>query len=128
MKIKRILVIFKYGRCSISTFTLINHYTMTIKSIFSDINIPRSTLFDLVLPNELDYNDQIALIDAVTNESLSFSQLRTSSLKLGYGLRKNFNLDKKDTVLIISPNSIHYPILFFGASSTGARVTLANPA
>ncbi|TIB32824.1 hypothetical protein E3P84_02411 [Wallemia ichthyophaga] len=102
--------------------------TGIIKSIHSDVDIPQCSLFDFLLPPSTDHLHKIAFVEATTGIKLTYAQLRAKSLELAYGLRKFLNIERKDTVLIISPNSIAYPVLLLGTSATGAKVSLANPA
>ncbi|RYR23334.1 hypothetical protein Ahy_B03g068570 [Arachis hypogaea] len=67
-----------------------------------------------------------ALIDADTSETLTFRQLKTTVAKLSHALLR-LGLKKHDVLLILAPNSIHFPILFLAATAIGAVVTTANP-
>ena len=99
-----------------------------IKSIYPDIEIPSCSLFDFLLPPATGELHKPAFIDAVTGTQLTYAQLRSKSLELANGLRKLHNIKKFDTVLIISPNSLSYPVLILGTSAAGAKLSLANPA
>lgn len=102
--------------------------TAITKSIHSDADIPQCSLFDFLLPQSFNDLHKTAFVDATTGIQLTYSQLRAKSLELAFGLRKFLNINKNDTVLIISPNSLVYPVLLLGTSATGAKLSLANPA
>ncbi|KAI3464062.1 hypothetical protein Pfo_020725 [Paulownia fortunei] len=67
-----------------------------------------------------------ALIDAETAQTLTFSDLKTQVFKLSHALL-NLNISKNDVVLILSPNSIRFPVAFFAVVAIGAIATTANP-
>ncbi|XP_006461225.1 acyl-CoA synthetase [Agaricus bisporus var. bisporus H97] len=69
-----------------------------------------------------------AYIDASTGTTLTRGQVKQFALELGYGLRTHFGARRGDTVLVYSPNSIHWPVVVFGAVAAGLRCTLANSA
>ncbi|TIB07828.1 hypothetical protein E3P92_03949 [Wallemia ichthyophaga] len=99
-----------------------------IKSIFSDADIPKISLFDHILPQEQSKNSSVVYVDAQTGRCLTISELRRDALRLAYGLRKYHNIGRGDSVLIVNHNSITYPVLFFAVIATGATASLANPA
>ncbi|TIA77241.1 hypothetical protein E3P94_04168 [Wallemia ichthyophaga] len=98
-----------------------------IVSPFKDIEIPKTSIFDFILPEHQQSNEKTVFIDSTNDNSLTISQLRKYSLQLAYGLRKHQNVGKGDRVLILTPNSLVYPILFMGTQAAGACVSLANP-
>ncbi|XP_051116719.1 probable CoA ligase CCL7 isoform X2 [Andrographis paniculata] len=67
-----------------------------------------------------------ALVGAETGETLTFSDLKHRVLKLARALR-NLDVSKNDVILILSPNSILYPVVFFAVVAIGAVTTTANP-
>lgn len=67
-----------------------------------------------------------ALVDAETGLTLTFSDLRTRVFKLSQALL-NLNISKNDVVLILSPNSILFPVCFLAILSIGAIAATANP-
>ncbi|KAK9920982.1 hypothetical protein M0R45_029516 [Rubus argutus] len=68
----------------------------------------------------------LALADADTGEPLTFIQLKTLVSRLAQALI-NLNIKKNDVVLILSPNSIHFPVCFFAVVAIGAIATSCNP-
>lgn len=69
-----------------------------------------------------------AYIDASTSETLSHEDLRSQALRLGHALRNVLRLQRGDVVLLYGPNSLAYPVAFFGAQAAGLVTTLANSA
>ncbi|KAF9447183.1 AMP binding protein [Macrolepiota fuliginosa MF-IS2] len=69
---------------------------------------------------------QPAFIDASTGTTVTRIQLKQLALQFGYGLRSVFGAKRGDTILVYSPNSIHWPVVIFGAVAAGLRCTLAN--
>ncbi|XP_075521243.1 putative CoA ligase CCL7 [Primulina tabacum] len=67
-----------------------------------------------------------ALVDAETGLNLTFSDLRTQVFKLSLALL-NLNISKNDVVLILSPNSVLFPVCFLAILSIGAIAAPANP-
>ena len=65
------------------------------------------------------------MIDAVTEEVLTYGQLRKGSLRLGQGLAAK-GLGKGKTILIFSPNTLLYTVLLFGGVAAGVTVSTAN--
>ncbi|KAJ4496672.1 AMP binding protein [Lentinula lateritia] len=69
-------------------------------------------------------------VDAATGISISRRDLRTLSLKFGYGLRHDPRVKARrgDVVLVFSPNSLQYPVYILGAIAAGMCCTLTNNA
>ena len=95
---------------------------------------PRTTsLFHFFLPRNLDRPSDHAFVAADTGVSYTRQQFRTNALRLGAGI-KNLSSSpspsskggKKRLALVFSPNSIHYPLLFFALQSSLTIASLAN--
>lgn len=76
-----------------------------------------------------------AFVDAATGASISRGSLRSYALQLAHSLhnlpeplRGPSNASARPTVLVFSPNSIVWPIIFLGAAAAGFASTLANSA
>ncbi|KAL6639845.1 hypothetical protein ACP70R_022440 [Stipagrostis hirtigluma subsp. patula] len=70
--------------------------------------------------------DRPAFIDASTGGTLSFADLRALSLKAA-GALAALGLRRGHVVLLLSPNSLHFPVLSLGVLSLGAVLSTANP-
>ncbi|KAJ3185701.1 hypothetical protein HDU85_001055 [Gaertneriomyces sp. JEL0708] len=71
--------------------------------------------------------DQIALVDAVSGESVTYGELVHRINRFASGLRARLALTKWDVVGVFSPNQLDYPTVVFGTLRAGCTVTLANP-
>ncbi|XP_010534038.1 PREDICTED: 4-coumarate--CoA ligase-like 4 isoform X4 [Tarenaya hassleriana] len=67
-----------------------------------------------------------AFIDAVTGNHLSFSDLWRSVDHVADGLC-DLGVRRGDVVLILSPNSVFFPVVCLSVMSIGAIITTANP-
>lgn len=56
-----------------------------------------------------------AFIDAATGTTITRGQLKQLALQFGYGLRTVFGAERGDVHLIYAQNSIHWPVVVFGA-------------
>ncbi|KAJ8658375.1 hypothetical protein O0I10_006060 [Lichtheimia ornata] len=77
-----------------------------------------------------DSNDNLDLpcyIDAVTNKSLTFKEVRDMSLEFGAGLQDVFGFQKDDVLAIYAPNTIDYAVVLFGTLVAGGVASPANP-
>jgi hypothetical protein len=58
-----------------------------------------------------------AYIDASTGTTITRGQVKQFALELGYSLKASFGAKRGDTALVYSPNSIHWPVVVFGAGA-----------
>jgi len=72
-------------------------------------------------------DDKTLIINAVTDEKVTFGEAREAALRLADGLRTTAGLKTGDVVLIFSPNSTMYPILVMGVQAASLSASLANP-
>jgi len=72
------------------------------------------------------HSSHIALIDPSSERCITFSQLWQQIRSLAAGLTK-ISVQKGDVVLILSPNSIQFPVICIAIMSIGAVVSTANP-
>ncbi|KAI0090784.1 hypothetical protein BDY19DRAFT_887434 [Irpex rosettiformis] len=79
-------------------------------------------------------SDKAAFIDAATGFTITRGQLKDYGLSLGWGLRQELprlggvQLSRGDVMMIFSPNSITWPVMYYGGIAAGLRMTLANSA
>ncbi|GMI71201.1 hypothetical protein like AT4G05160 [Hibiscus trionum] len=107
-----------------------NPETQTYNSPRPPIKLPTSfdlSLTSFIFQSTSSFPHQTALIDADSNETITFLQLQSLVSSLAYALRHRFHVAKHDVVLIVAPNSIHFPICFLAIVSIGAIATTANP-
>lgn len=74
------------------------------------------------------FPNRLAVADADSGSTLSFSELQSAVLSAASGLASACGVRKGDVVLIFAPNSLHYPVAFLAILSLGAVVTTVNPA
>ncbi|XP_020582501.1 4-coumarate--CoA ligase-like 4 isoform X2 [Phalaenopsis equestris] len=73
------------------------------------------------------HSGTVALIDASSGRRLSFSDLWRSVASLSSSLSSSLSIRKGDVVLLLSPNSIYFPIVSLAVLSLGAVLTTTNP-
>ncbi|MFQ6631991.1 hypothetical protein Gotur_009538 [Gossypium turneri] len=112
---------------AISSF---NPKSQTYTSPRPPLKLPTSpdlSLTSFIFQSTSSIPHHTALIDATSNETLTFLQLKAHVSSLAYALRHQFHVAKHDVVLIFAPNSIRFPISFLAIVSLGAIATTANP-
>lgn len=67
-----------------------------------------------------------AFVDAVSGDSLSYAELHSLTAAAASAL-SSAGLRHGDLALLVSPNSIHYPVLALAVLSLGAVLSTANP-
>ncbi|KAL3849502.1 hypothetical protein ACJIZ3_011384 [Penstemon smallii] len=87
---------------------------------------PNLSMVSFLFRNSSSYPDKPALVDSHTGKILNFSNFKSIVSNVAQGLTQ-MGIKKNDVVLIFSPNTIQFPISFFGIIATGAIATTANP-
>jgi acyl-CoA synthetase (AMP-forming)/AMP-acid ligase II len=72
------------------------------------------------------YLDRVALVDAATGESLKYREVIKQVRSVAAGLVE-IGVKQGDVMMILSPNTIQYPVLMLAVASLGAVVTAVNP-
>ncbi|KAJ7537497.1 hypothetical protein O6H91_11G008200 [Diphasiastrum complanatum] len=70
--------------------------------------------------------NKTAVVDAATGQALTYSELKQNIQSVAAGLA-SLGVSRGHVVLILSPNSIHFAVLFLAVVSIGAIVTTVNP-
>ena len=99
---------------------------MIFKSPYPDVEIPDIDLTRYFLQRIGSYGKKTAVINGITNQSISFEQLADAIQKTAYGLHKR-GLAKGDVFAIYSPNLPEYIIAFHAITLIGGTVTTINP-
>ncbi|KAL3351499.1 hypothetical protein AABB24_019876 [Solanum stoloniferum] len=73
------------------------------------------------------HSGKIAFIDATTGQKLTFSDVWNAVESLATSLSVDMSIRKGDVVLLLSPNSIFFPIICLAVMSLGAIITTTNP-
>eukprot|EP00092_Neocalanus_flemingeri_P028236 GFUD01030662.1.p1 GENE.GFUD01030662.1~~GFUD01030662.1.p1 ORF type:complete len:562 (+),score=162.99 GFUD01030662.1:38-1723(+) len=92
-----------------------------------DIKIPDLTFSQMCWSRLDQYKDNVALVDAVSGRSFTFSEARSLARSFGSGLLR-LGGQPGDVVAIVLPNLPEYPVVFMGASEAGFVLTTLNPA
>ncbi|KAL0460154.1 UNVERIFIED_CONTAM: 4-coumarate--CoA ligase-like 7 [Sesamum latifolium] len=87
---------------------------------------PNLSMVYFLFRNASSFADKPALIDSHTGKTLTFAQFKSMVSRVSHGLLQ-LGIKKNDVVLIYSPNSIQYPLCFFGIVAIGAIATTVNP-
>lgn len=114
------------------------HETKTFKSTRPPMPLPPSskalsiTQYSLSLLNSTATASSLEtstfLIDGGTGHRLSYSQFLRQSQSLAASLQSRFpSLSTNDVALILSPPSLHVPVLYFSLLSLNITVSPANP-
>ncbi|XAR61566.1 hypothetical protein NMG60_11016022 [Bertholletia excelsa] len=72
------------------------------------------------------HRGKIAFIDAASGHHLTFSEVWKAVDSVSSGL-SDMGIRKNDVVLLLSPNSIFFPIVCLSVASLGAIITTTNP-
>ncbi|XP_031123174.1 4-coumarate--CoA ligase-like 5 [Ipomoea triloba] len=73
------------------------------------------------------HQGKIAFIDAATGRQLSFSDVWRAVESVATSLSVDMGIRKGHVVLLLSPNSIFFPIICLAVMSLGAVITTTNP-
>ncbi|CAL0324204.1 unnamed protein product [Lupinus luteus] len=97
------------------------------RSLRPQVSIPNThSLVHHLFTNVSSFPSKLALIDANSHVTLTFSQLKSLSAKLSHAFI-HLGLSKNDVVLFLAPNSIYYPVLFLAVTAIGAIASTVNP-
>ncbi|CAI9116987.1 OLC1v1018291C1 [Oldenlandia corymbosa var. corymbosa] len=92
------------------------------------IQIPHHHSLDLTtFISSLPHHGKLAFIDAATGRQLTFSHFWEAVDSLSSCLHDDIGIRKGDVVLILSPNSIFFPVVCLSVISLGAVITTTNP-
>lgn len=99
---------------------------MIFRSTEPNISIPEQPLTEIILQRSLKFAHQPAMIDGLTNRTITYKELADSIKKVAAGLAAR-GFSKGDVVAIYSPNCLEYPIAFGAIALLGGVSTTANP-
>jgi len=98
---------------------------MIITSQFPPVEALDVPIHDAVLGRAQEYGDRPAMVDGVTGQEISYAQLDAMTRRVAAGLAE-LGIRHGDVIAIYSPNTILYPVVFYGATRAGATVTTVN--
>ena len=89
-------------------------------------DIPETDLVSFVLAGADERGDKPALIDGPSGRVLTYGDLVEQVERFGASLRRS-GFGPGDTLAVLMPNSIEYPVVLYGALVAGGRCTTLNP-
>lgn len=98
---------------------------MVMQSEFPPIEVHDVPIHDAVLGRAQEYGDRPALVDGVSGKEISYAQLDLMTRRMAAGLAES-GIRHGDTIALYSPNTILFPVVFYGATRAGATVTTVN--
>jgi acyl-CoA synthetase (AMP-forming)/AMP-acid ligase II len=91
-------------------------------SEFPPVEIPATPIYETVLAGAAERGDHPALIDGATGQTITYAQLAQMVERMAAGFAE-IGVKPGDVVALHSPNTVLYPVVFYGASRAGATVT-----
>nr|AGW27194.1 4-coumarate:coenzyme A ligase 4 [Salvia miltiorrhiza] len=73
------------------------------------------------------HHGEVAFIDAASGRSLTFAELWRAVDAVSTSLSSDFGIRKGHVILLLTPNSIYFPIVCLAVMSLGAIITTTNP-
>ncbi|XP_006649341.1 4-coumarate--CoA ligase-like 4 [Oryza brachyantha] len=103
--------------------------TRTFRSKRADVPLPADPEIDVVsFLASRRHSGVVALIDAASGRRITFTELWRAVAGVASALAAPpVSLRKGHVALILSPNSVHFPVAALAAMSLGAVITTANP-
>lgn len=86
---------------------------MPAESLHPPVDIPKLGLWDFLFERKDKpfADDKVLLIDADTERSYTYTQLRTAALDFGKGLKAVWDWQKGDVLALYTPNSIDTAVI-----------------
>ncbi|WP_112244827.1 AMP-binding protein [Kribbella monticola] len=98
---------------------------MVILSEFAPVELLSQPLHEAVLGRAREYGDRPALVDGVSGQEISYTQLDQMTRRMAAGFAE-LGIEHGDVIALHSPNTILYPVVFYAATRAGATVTTVN--
>ncbi|KAG5668375.1 hypothetical protein PVAND_016316 [Polypedilum vanderplanki] len=98
-----------------------------IKSPMQPLNYPKFTIDQFVWDKYSQWMNKTAIVDGITDRSITFAKLRDQCRTLAIHLRTSLKLKNRDTIAVCLPNSLEFPIITFAACEAEIVVTTVNP-
>jgi len=91
------------------------------------LDLPEEGLFEFLEKSILKHGDKTALVDAVTDDKLTYNELLSKARKLAAFFHKR-GYRKGDKLALHVPNCIEYQVIILGGLAIGMTFTTCNPA
>lgn len=98
---------------------------MPFTSLYPDVEIPESSLFEFLFSGLGEHADQPALIDGSSGASFTYRELQGAVERIAAALAER-GIGKGDVVALFAPNSPYWVAVFQGVLRANAIVTSAN--
>ncbi|WP_338703659.1 4-coumarate--CoA ligase family protein [Streptomyces sp. Q6] len=96
------------------------------RSEYEDVAVVDEPIHDAVLGGAAARGDAPALVDGVSGATLTYTQVDQYHRRIAAALAEA-GVRKGDVVALHSPNTVAYPVAFYGATRAGASVTTVHP-
>ncbi|MFD5515882.1 4-coumarate--CoA ligase family protein [Streptomyces sp. NPDC127066] len=96
------------------------------RSEYADVPAVEEPIHDAVLGRAAERGETPALVDGVDGTTLTYAQVDRYHRRLAAALAEA-GLRKGDVLALHSPNTIAFPVVFYGATRAGASVTTVHP-
>ncbi|MFF2503617.1 class I adenylate-forming enzyme family protein [Streptomyces sp. NPDC058067] len=94
------------------------------KGMPAHLSYPEASVGDLLAGSARRYPDRVALRDG--DHTLTFAELHEQALRFARGLRER-GITEGDVVALHQPNSLWFPVTYYGILLAGAVVAPVNP-
>jgi acyl-CoA synthetase (AMP-forming)/AMP-acid ligase II len=91
-------------------------------SEFAAVETPATPIHQTVLASAAGRGDHPALVDGITGQTITYAQLAHMVDRMAAGFAE-IGVRPGDVIALHSPNTVLYPVVFYGASRAGATVT-----
>ncbi|MFI6084142.1 4-coumarate--CoA ligase family protein [Streptomyces sp. NPDC051217] len=99
---------------------------MIFHSEYADVATVDLPIHDAVLGRAAEFGEAVALVDGTNGTTVTYAQLDLFHRRTAAGLREA-GLREGDVLALHSPNTVAYPVAFYGATRAGASVTTVHP-
>ncbi|MFF4537593.1 4-coumarate--CoA ligase family protein [Streptomyces aureus] len=96
------------------------------RSEYADVPAVEEPIHDAVLGHAAERGEAPALVDGVDGTTLTYAQVDQFHRRVAAALAEA-GLGKGDVLALHSPNTIAFPVVFYGATRAGASVTTVHP-
>ncbi|PGH11477.1 hypothetical protein AJ79_04852 [Helicocarpus griseus UAMH5409] len=102
---------------------------MPAQSTYPPVEIPNVDLWTLLFENKQRPfpDDKVIFEDADTHRAYTYSDVKSTALEFGKGLKATWDWRKGDVLALYAPNNIDIPPIIWGTHWAGGVVTPANP-
>ncbi|XP_076450050.1 uncharacterized protein LOC143286390 isoform X2 [Babylonia areolata] len=97
-----------------------------VRSPLPSVTVPEESFCHYVFSATRQYRDRAALVDHLTGQQWTFTQMKDAAVRVASGLCR-LGLGRGDTLLLLSFNCPQFAILFLACAAAGIIVSTANP-